>query len=290
MGECSATTASTCEGPTAIAGFSWCPRGAARCSRPSCRPCSSCPRTSGRRADWRANHPLIVRAQIVHGMEEAGTATGVFRPRTTRGGSRVWGVDGAAWTRPACRRTRTPRSWITARGLPDRPPARSGAEPYTNAWSRRTRPSLALRSAPRATWRTSPARARLPGLYASGLRDSATSRPGRCPATTSARPGQSCGAGQRARRTTSCGVRSPTPAWSAACCRWSRPSGSTRAGQVTSVIAPAAMKLAAQSVELIQACAGSERRACRRRAAPPVCTVSGGACWARRGRVEGVIG
>ena len=107
---------------------------------------------AGRRTAGATNHPRTVQAQIFHGMTEAGYGYWGFSPANKpEGDYGAWGVDGAAWTRTACPRTRTTRWSITASpAAPTAPPSPTRRRPRTRtASSRRTRRSSALRYAPK---------------------------------------------------------------------------------------------------------------------------------------------
>jgi Putative glucoamylase/Protein of unknown function (DUF3131) len=127
---------------------------------------------------WAQNHPLTVRAQIHHGLREAGYGYWGFSPSNTpEGGYGVYGVDGIGmdpngnpsnedhtlvdhgWDDPTCPRP----------AAPDPPPSA-----YTNGVVTPHAAFLALRYAPRAAERNVRRLARdFPGLYGKwGFRDS----------------------------------------------------------------------------------------------------------------------
>ena len=136
-------------------------------------------------ASWGLNHPLTVRAQIHHGLDEAGYGVWGFSPSNTpEGGYGAYGVDGIGmdpngnpsnedhtlvdhgWDDPAC-----PRA-----AQPDPPPSA-----YTNGVVTPHAAFLALRYAPAAA-RDDLARlaARFPGLYGRyGFHDSVNVTTGR---------------------------------------------------------------------------------------------------------------
>jgi hypothetical protein len=128
-------------------------------------------------ASWAINHPLTVRAQVFHGLEEAQYGYWGFSPANKpAGGYGVWGVDGAGMDPNGM--PSNVDATLVDRGfdgcpdrpaLPDPPPAA-----YTNGVVTPHAAFLALRYAPRET------RANLrrlerdfPGLYGPlGFRDS----------------------------------------------------------------------------------------------------------------------
>ena len=104
------------------------------------------------RRSWGGNDPLTVRAQVFHGMEEAGYGYWGFSPANKpEGDYGVWGIDGGGWTRTACHRTRTRRSSTTASPaarMARRTPTRRQSA-YTNGVVTPHAAFLALRYAPR---------------------------------------------------------------------------------------------------------------------------------------------
>jgi Putative glucoamylase/Protein of unknown function (DUF3131) len=133
---------------------------------------------------WGANHPLTVRAQVVHGLREAGYGYWGFSPANDPdGGYGVWGVDGAGMD-PNGMPSNEDNTLVDHGfpGCPDRPavpdPPQSA---YTNGVVTPHAAFLALRYAPRATVANLHRLARdFPGLYGRwGFRDSVNVQTGR---------------------------------------------------------------------------------------------------------------
>jgi hypothetical protein len=126
---------------------------------------------------WRVNHPLTVRAQIHHGLREAGYGYWGFSPANVpEGGYGVWGVDGIGMD-PAGNPSNEDRTLIDHGypGCPDRPghpdPPPSA---YTNGVVTPHAAFLGLRYAPREALANLRRLERdFPGLYGKwGFRDS----------------------------------------------------------------------------------------------------------------------
>jgi hypothetical protein len=126
---------------------------------------------------WGENHPLTVRAQIFHGLFEAGYGYWGFSPANRpEGGYAVWGVDGAGMDpggMPSnADNTLVDRGFAGCPGREPQPdPPRSA---YTNGVVTPHAAFLALRYAPEATVANLRRLARsFPGLYGRwGFRDS----------------------------------------------------------------------------------------------------------------------
>jgi hypothetical protein len=126
---------------------------------------------------WGANHPLTVRAQVFHGLREAGYGYWGFSPANDPAGDYgAWGVDGAGMDpngMPSNRdATLIDRGFA---GCPDRPAQPDPpASAYTNGVVTPHAAFLALRYAPKATLANLRRLARdFPGLYGKwGFRDS----------------------------------------------------------------------------------------------------------------------
>jgi hypothetical protein len=126
---------------------------------------------------WGANHPLTVRAQVFHGMTEAGYGYWGFSPANKpEGDYGAWGVDGAGMD-PNGMPSNEDATLVDQGfpGCPDRP-ARPDPPPsaYTNGVVTPHAAFLALRYAPDATMANLRRLARdFPGLYGKwGFRDS----------------------------------------------------------------------------------------------------------------------
>ena len=133
---------------------------------------------------WAANHPRTVRAQIVHGLDEAGYGYWGFSPANRpEGDYGVWGVDGAGMD-PNGMPSNEDNTLVDHgfAGCPDRPaqpdPPQSA---YTNGVVTPHAAFLALRYAPRETLANLRRLARdFPGLYGRwGFRDSVNVDSGR---------------------------------------------------------------------------------------------------------------
>ena len=137
----------------------------------------SCRRRSGRRASWGINHPLTVKAQIFHGLREAGYGYWGFSPSNIpEGGYGVYGVDGIG-SDPNGGPSNEDGTLID-HGFGDCPgrPAKPDPPPkaYTNGVVTPHASFLAMRYAPREAQENLQRLARnFPGLYTKwGFRDS----------------------------------------------------------------------------------------------------------------------
>jgi hypothetical protein len=126
---------------------------------------------------WGANHPLTVRAQIHHGMTEAGYGYWGFSPANKpEGDYGAWGVDGAGMDPKGMpsneQGTLVDRGFAGCDGRPAKPDPPQSA--YTNGVVTPHAAFLALRYAPAATRANVRRLARdFPGLYGKwGFRDS----------------------------------------------------------------------------------------------------------------------
>ena len=128
---------------------------------------------------WGENHPLTVRAQIFHGLSEAGYGYWGFSPANKpEGDYGVWGVDGAGMDPNGM--PSNSDATLVDRGFPGCPPPGREAQPdppqsaYTNGVVTPHAAFLALRYAPRATLANLRRLERdFPGLYGRwGFRDS----------------------------------------------------------------------------------------------------------------------
>jgi hypothetical protein len=126
---------------------------------------------------WGRNHPLTVRAQIFHGLREAGYGYWGFSPANTpEGGYGAWGVDGAGMDPNGSPSNED--ATLVDRGFPGCPdrPAKPDPPPsaYTNGVVTPHAAFLALRYAPHAALADLRGLARdFPGLYGPlGFRDS----------------------------------------------------------------------------------------------------------------------
>ena len=140
-------------------------------------PTCSCPRTAGRPGSWGVNHPLTVRAQIHHGLREAGYGYWGFSPANVpEGGYAVYGVDAIGMDPDGYPSNKD--STLVDRGfagcpgrpaMPDPPPSA-----YTNGVVTPHAAFLALRYAPREALANLRRLERdFPGLYGRwGFRDS----------------------------------------------------------------------------------------------------------------------
>jgi hypothetical protein len=133
---------------------------------------------------WGANHPLTVRAQVFHGLQEAGYGYWGFSPANDPdGGYGVWGVDGAGMDpngMPSNEdKTLVDHGFPGCPGRPAQPDPPQSA--YTNGVVTPHAAFLALRYAPRATAANLRRLARdFPGLYGKwGFRDSVNVQTGR---------------------------------------------------------------------------------------------------------------
>ena len=126
---------------------------------------------------WGANHPLTVRAQIIHGMEEAGYGYWGFSPANNPAGDYgVWGVDGAGMDPKGM--PSNVNATLVDHGFPGCPGRPATPDPPQSAYTKGVvtphAAFLALRYAPRETTANLRRLARdFPGLYGKwGFRDS----------------------------------------------------------------------------------------------------------------------
>ncbi len=126
---------------------------------------------------WGTNHPLTVRAQVFHGLEEAGYGYWGFSPANDPdGGYGVWGVDGAGMDPNGMPSNED--GTLVDRGFPGCPDRPAQPDPpqsaYANGVVTPHAAFLALRYAPGATAANLRRLARdFPGLYGKwGFRDS----------------------------------------------------------------------------------------------------------------------
>ena len=129
------------------------------------------------RRSWGENHPLTVRAQVFHGMQEAGYGYWGFSPANKpEGDYGVWGVDGAGMDRAGMPSNED--ATLVDHGFPGCPDRPAKPDPpqsaYTNGVVTPHAAFLALRYAPRATLANLRRLvADFPGLYGKwGFRDS----------------------------------------------------------------------------------------------------------------------